>query len=209
MYKIIQKFLRIFICICFFNLIQIYCALAKDLTFQHRISKIHNFYSYFKQDIIDELGILVQSSIGEIKIKQPGWFNWYVFYPNKIKIISNAKTIWIHDFLTNQVNIFFVKDIIKNTPFVLFTKESNNYFKNYNVFRNKDCFTLFPKDNIDTIKYCTICINNNKIIEKVIFVEKNGAKNIIRFYNQILKKFDSNQFVFRSFPGLTVDDERL
>ncbi|XBC42078.1 MAG: outer membrane lipoprotein chaperone LolA [Buchnera aphidicola (Meitanaphis elongallis)] len=187
---------------------QVPCLLAKDIKFEDRIFNIHDFYSLFKQEVTNKSGTIIKSGIGEIRIKELGWFNWNLMYPNPIKIISNSKTMWFYDSLVNQVNIFFMKNVIKNTPFVFFTEKNNKFLKNYNIFKKQDCFTLFPKIDVSTIKYYTICINSNSVIKKIQFVEKNNFKNVIIFYKQKLQKFDKNQFVFTSIPGVTVDDQR-
>ncbi|XBC38488.1 MAG: outer membrane lipoprotein chaperone LolA [Buchnera aphidicola (Melaphis rhois)] len=194
-------------CLFFFNLIQIHDLSAQNITFKNRIAKIHDFYSNFRQQIIDKSGEIIQSGIGEIKIKKVGLFNWHLMYPNEIKIISNSKTIWFHDYLTNQVNIFFSKDIVKDTPCILFTNKNSKLFKKYDIFKKQDYFLLFPKDNT-TVKYYSICINSNGIIKKIELVEKSGFKNIVYFFGQKLQKFNYDQFIFTSSPGLTIDDKR-
>ncbi|XBC37962.1 MAG: outer membrane lipoprotein chaperone LolA [Buchnera aphidicola (Floraphis choui)] len=132
MYRIISKICKFFL-LLLLNYIQISYVLAKNITFENRISKLYNFSSFLKQKTIDETGIVIQSGKGEVQMKKLRWFNWHLINPDQVKIISNLKTIWFYDSLIHQVSIFFAKDIFKDAPFMLFTN-TNKYFLKITIF---------------------------------------------------------------------------
>ncbi|XBC39536.1 MAG: outer membrane lipoprotein chaperone LolA [Buchnera aphidicola (Chaetogeoica yunlongensis)] len=201
-----------FYIICFyilFLLVNTTTSFANDFTFKDRINKINSFCSNFKQIVIDASGVQIQKGIGKILVKTPGKFKWHLLFPHENEIISDGNIVWFYDPLIHHVSIFSIKDIMDHTPFIVFTHKHFSLLNDYKIIKNGDCFVLTPKVNINTIiKYCSICIDKYGVIRKIESMEKNMFKNIIYLYNYRKISLNNNNFKFKTFSDLSIDDQR-
>ena len=96
------------------------------LAFCGQISASPKFFDYldgiesleanFLQEIIDQDGVVLETSQGFLKIKKPNKYKWVYFSPLEQEIVSNGDKIWVHDPDLEQV---VVRDTQDSDPNIL------------------------------------------------------------------------------------------
>lgn len=186
---------------------QLYCDPYQELKIH--LKRIDNFQGNFVQKIIDNNGKLVEESKGYFFFKKPFYLNFSIFYPDKIRLISNGKDIFLYDYLLKQVTIFKLKKIIKNAASELI---QNLYFKNLKIFKiskAKDNFFIESTKYKNDFNYIMLNIDRNSFLNKLIIKKKDGKTVFYYFTNK--NNFLINKKIFQFFlpKDFIVDDQRF
>ena len=80
------------------------------------LNGIESLEADFQQEIIDQDGVVLETSQGFLKIKKPNKYRWVFFSPIEQEIVSNGDKIWIHDPELEQV---VVRDALDSDPNML------------------------------------------------------------------------------------------
>ncbi len=77
---------------------------------------IESLKADFSQEIIDQDGVVLETSLGSLKIRKPNKYKWVYFSPMEQEIVCNGDKIWIHDPELEQV---VVRDFLDSDPNIL------------------------------------------------------------------------------------------
>ncbi len=80
------------------------------------LNGIESLKADFSQEIIDQDGVVLETSQGSLKIRKPNKYKWVYFSPMEQEIVCNGDKIWIHDPELEQV---VVRDTIDSDPNIL------------------------------------------------------------------------------------------
>ena len=95
----------------------IVCAeISASPKFFDYLNGIESLEADFQQEIIDQDGVVLETSQGFLKIKKPNKYRWVFFSPIEQEIVSNGDKIWIHDPELEQV---VVRDTLDSDPNML------------------------------------------------------------------------------------------
>ena len=61
------------------------------------LSGFHTYQATFKQTTFDGEERVIQKSLGQIMIKQPGYFRWETYAPINQIIIADGRTLWFYN----------------------------------------------------------------------------------------------------------------
>ena len=64
---------------------------------------IESLKADFSQEIVDQDGVVLETSQGALKIRKPNKYKWVYFSPMEQEIVCNGDKIWIHDPELEQV----------------------------------------------------------------------------------------------------------
>ncbi|WMY97216.1 MAG: outer membrane lipoprotein chaperone LolA [Arsenophonus sp.] len=202
----IKKIILLFYIILYIK--PIFSSNLPSLELQKRLEKINGFCGKFNQKIIDQSGLNIEESQGNIWMKNTNTFKIQTIYPEENLIISDSKNIYYYHPSLKQVTIILLSDLNLNTPFVLFTNHDKKNWEQYKINQNKNNFFLVPKLKNLNFKYFFITIQSNGKLEELGIVEQNGQKNIfiISHYKKIMLKKDLFKFNFKK--NILIDDQR-
>ena len=96
------------------------------------LNGIESLEADFQQEIIDQDGVVLETSQGFLKIKKPNKYRWVFFSPIEQEIVSNGDKIWIHDPELEQV---VIRDSLDSDPNILdfIFEEPGVIEKNYSI----------------------------------------------------------------------------
>lgn len=178
------------------------------LILKKRLDLINNFHANFTQ-IITINNNIIQQGQGEIWIKKPNKFNWHLFLPEEMIIISDGITLWVYDPLIKQVTINWVKNVIDNIPAILMKDNKYNiYYRQYNIKRQGNKFVLFPKTNNNLLKKYIITISSIGVIKNFILVNQCNQFTSYYFYNQKNNYINNIKFYLKLPKDVITDDQR-
>lgn len=174
-----------------------------------RLNKISNFYVSFTQIITDYNGNTIQRGQGKLWFKYPNLFRWHLLIPHDNLIVSDGKNIWLYNKIIQQVNVFLLSEIKKQTPLTLFIQPNLNNLKNYIIKQKNDNFTLIPKKH-SAISFdkLNISITNKGKINNFSTVEVDGKNIYYNFKNYNYNKISSKKFIFKHSKYITINDQR-
>ncbi|ARC54765.1 hypothetical protein AOQ88_00610 [Candidatus Riesia sp. GBBU] len=192
----------------FFSLIfqtnQVFSNASKEL--KNRLDKIDNLYSEFIQKTINERKEIIENK-GELWIKKPNLFHFYIRYPEEYRVISDGKNIWIYDASVNQVTIRYLKDFY-NIPMLFIYVRNFAKFFGYSVDQKDDDFTLSKKYGKKNLLFL-ININKEGKIKKFSIEENKKQKILYCLKSQKIKPLISiENFKFIPKNNVLVDDQR-
>lgn len=202
---------KIFFCIIILIILENNSLANVSKILKYRLNKINNLHANFTQEIIDKKGKLIQKGKGELWLKHPSKFNFNFFYPDKLSIISNGKTLWIYNKVFNQVIISWLKENIEKSPifFIINHNNLNKILNFYKVTKKGNKFIFFAlKNNFFDIKEFSITILKNGEITYFSVVDCNYI-SIYNLNSKVLKFIKDEKFNFLIKKNLVVDDQRI
>lgn len=175
---------------------------------QNRLNKVHHFYARFMQHVTDSKGNVLQKGEGEIWIKRPNKFNWHMIIPDKISLITDGNTIWFYNPLIEQVTVSWLKDAIDDIPIMLIVGNNSSNWKNYDIQKKGDIFSIFNNYSNNNIKKLIIKITVDGIIKKLTTVYQNGQQTTYYLKNHNNRNINVSKFIFMPSKNITLDDNR-
>lgn len=179
---------------------------ASDL--QQRLDKVKSFHATFEQKVTDGSGASVQEGAGEMWVQRPNLFNWHMTAPDESVLISDGKTLWFYNPFVEQVSASLLKDATSNTPFMLIARNQASDWKQYNVAKKGDDFSLTPKTSDGNLKQFTVRVAQNGTINQFSAVEQDGQRSSYTLKSQQNGAIAADKFQFTPPQGVTVDDHR-
>lgn len=113
--KQIKLLLALFLCISFSAA---YADVSRDML-EEFLNNTSSMKAKFRQQLVDNKGILLQESAGTFILKRPGKFQWDYQLPYPQQIVSNGNKIWIYDSELEQVSIRNYEQVLSGAPVIL------------------------------------------------------------------------------------------
>lgn len=149
------KFL-IFILFLSISCVKVYADDAGELT--DKLALLKTFSGDFQQTLVDDEGLVLQTSNGVFSLKRPGYFYWETTAPFPQLLVSDLNTIWLYDPDLEQVSVRPYDEKVSQTPALLLSGDVNKVSDAYRVERlsadtqveseamsGDTAFALFPK----------------------------------------------------------------
>ena len=205
-----MKLIKLFILLLFVT-----SAYAENKTEDHLTRFLDNMQTLqanFKQTLVDEQGIELESTSGVVSLKRPNKFRWDYKHPYLQTIVTNGEVLWIYDEDLEQVTIREVSSSVEGTPVaILGTYEDIDKqfiiidLENIEEF---DWVELTPRDIESQYDSIRLGFNKEKLGMMVIF-DNLGQVTRIDFTEEVInKKLDNHTFDFEPPEGIDVIDDR-
>ena len=162
---------------------------------------IESLEADFQQEIIDQDGVVLETSQGFLKIKKPNKYRWVFFSPIEQEIVSNGDKIWIHDPELEQV---VIRDSLDSDPNILdfIFEEPGVIEKNYSIKLLseggvvKEKFSLIDLREASALFEKAYVTFGNKVINEVQLVTgadrtlKIRLKNVRKNTEEVAQEFE-------------------
>ncbi|WP_199608691.1 outer membrane lipoprotein chaperone LolA [Flocculibacter collagenilyticus] len=176
--------------------------------FKSVLSKFQHFSADFTQTVIDTEGKTVMSGHGKVKIKQPNRLRWHAIEPDENILVSDGKTLYLHNVFLEQVSLYHTKDAINSTPFVLLSDPDSQYWTDYNIVSTDSGYRIVAKSESAQVKTLSILLNKEKIKG---FEVEDGTGQLSKFHFNNVNTTDEiadNAFTFDMPEDVDIDDQR-
>ncbi len=111
---------KILLLILFFSSINLSAEEVTSETPQQQLQAFldntHSMSARFQQKLVDQYGMLIQQSAGQLSLLRPGKFRWDYILPYPQNIISNGAKIWMYDSELEQVNVRPYEQVLASSP---------------------------------------------------------------------------------------------
>lgn len=152
-----------------------------------------------------------QTFKGTMKVERPGKFYWEVKSPIKQTIVTEGKTVWIHDPDLKQVVKKTLDAEFANTPALLLSGDEKQIMKSYRVTQpdqRRTYYKLYPKDQEGAFQSMTISFGAKNIPTLMILEDSLGQMTYVNFKNvKLNSKIPTNTFNFEVPKGHDVISE--
>ncbi len=178
----------------------------------HFLKNTQKLEAKFKQTLIDDQGIELESSTGVVFFSRPDKFRWDYQHPYIQTIVTNGKLLWFYDEDIEQVTIQDVSSSIKNTPAAIF-RSYKDIYEHFIIIDmgNIEQFNwveLTPKNIDSQYKSIRLGFDEDKLGMMVIF-DHLGQVTRIDFTDEVInKKIDDSMFNFELPQGVDIIDSR-
>lgn len=187
---------------------QAWAAGAADLLKQ-KLAGVKLFSAQFEQTVYDVKGRELQKAGGTLTVSRPNRFNWHTTSPDESLIVSDGKDVWLWDPFVEQATAMSLKDAVLNTPFILISGTDDRFWKNYDVTREGDVFTVTSRNQSELIASFRVTFDRQDNISRFDVKEAQGQWSEFRlshFNRQPVLK--GNEFIFTLPKGAELDDQR-
>lgn len=188
--------------------------LADSQALQELLDVTPSLSANFKQQLSDNESTLISESRGKIYISKPNLFMMHTKIPDETALYTRGKDIYYYDSIVNQVSIFSI-DSLGTNPIMLLTSGDPSRWDDYYVSRDRDRFTLIPKDAKE-FKSITISFIEHRLEDDANYIKAvdslsirmdDGNTNFYLFTNQS-NKVSKEIFNYRLPHDVEVDDQR-
>jgi len=166
----------------------------------------------FKQTLVDDQGIELESSSGVVFLNRPDKFRWDYQIPYTQTIVTNGELLWFYDEDLEQVTIRDVSSSIENTPAAIFGSyddiDEQFIIIDMGNIEKFDWVELTPRDIESQYNSIRLGFDKDKLGMMVMF-DNLGQVTRIDFTEEVLnKKMDDNMFNFEPPQGIDIIDDR-
>ena len=166
----------------------------------------------FKQTLVDEQGIELESSSGMVFLNRPDKFRWDYQHPYTKTIVTNGKSLWFYDEDLEQVTIREVSTSIGSTPAAILSsyEDIDEQFIIIDIgnIEEFDWVELTPRDIESQYNSIRLGFDNDKLGMMVMF-DNLGQVTRIDFTEEVInKKMDDAIFNFEPPKGIDIIDDR-
>lgn len=181
---------------------------------QELLNTMPQLTANFKQQLSDNDNTLLSESRGKIYVCHPDLFMMHTKIPDETALYTRDQDIYYYDSAVNQVSIFPI-DSLGTNPIMLLIGDEPNKWDDYIVSRDRDRFTLIPKNHQD-FKSITISFVDHRLESDNIYIKAidslsirmdDGNTNFYLFTNQ-KNKVNKDNFNYRLPCDVEVDDQR-
>ncbi|UOG91051.1 MAG: outer membrane lipoprotein chaperone LolA [Candidatus Thiothrix sulfatifontis] len=172
-------------------------------------TKIDTMQSAFTQQVIDEKGVVRQSSSGNVFLSRPGKFRWEYAAPDKHEIVADGKNVWIYDVELDQVTVKPMTQALSSAPVGMLTQKQA-VDKQFNVQEMEaegstlEWFRLTPKKQDSDFTSMDLGISATGV-EEMILGDKFGQQTYIKFQGlRTDVDIDKSRFSFTPPKGADV-----
>jgi outer membrane lipoprotein carrier protein len=176
---------------------------------QQKLSKFTSIQSNFAQQVINQVGEVIQNSWGQLTIARPGNFHWEVTKPEEELIVSNGQNMWLYSPFIEQVTIMKFSDAIAGTPFALLSGANAEEWANFNVKKIGEQFIV--ENNKQEVKgnEFIFTFDSTDNVTEFIVEEAQGQKSIFTLSDTKQgPKLTKGFFEFKIPQGVEIDDQR-
>ncbi|QFI54876.1 outer membrane lipoprotein chaperone LolA [Aeromonas simiae] len=176
---------------------------------KQKLAEVKLFSAHFEQTVFDVKGQELQKAAGELVVSRPNRFNWHTTSPDESLIVSDGKDVWLWDPFVEQATAMTLKDAVVNTPFILISGTDDRFWKNYDVTRQGDVFTVSSRNQSELIASFRVTFDRQNNISRFDVKEAQGQWSefhLSNFNRQPALK--GNEFTFTLPKGAELDDQR-
>jgi len=172
------------------------------------IKQMSSFKATFSQSVKDVDGALLMEGQGQVLLAHPAKLRWHAVTPDENLMVSDGKTLWIHNTDLEQVTIINAKDAIDSSPFALLTSDDNHLWQQYYVTKVAENYVIAPMQIQGQVKQLLVSLVEGRF--SLLEIEDvSGQKSQFRFKDtQVNKPVDMTLFNFTLPDGVDVDDQR-
>jgi len=184
-------------------------ALAIDVF----LDGLNSYQAEFTQRLLNESGEILETVKGKMFLSYPGKFRWSYTDPYVQTIITDSKTLWIHDDDLEQVTIRDISEAIYGTPAaIIITKNRLDEFfelSDLGGVEGANWTMLQPKK--EDAEYKDIRLGfRDKDMAMMILNDNLGQTTRIDFKDGIRNDIiESSMFEFQIPEGVDVIDDRV
>ena len=167
-------------------------SLAKQL------SSVITFSSHFKQEVLDEKGVVLQQSFGEMQFHRPSLFYWRVISPDAQTMWFQNNTWIVYDLELAQATIKKIPS--KNDPSLIFLKlltgNAHHALQSFSVDFNEGKFFLKPKsiDQDALLIGVVLELSSEGAVREIEYKTTLGQRTKVTFdHAQVNKRFSHDQ----------------
>ena len=176
---------------------------------KQKLAGVKLFSAQFEQTVYDVKGRELQKAAGTLTVSRPNRFNWHTTTPDESLIVADGKDVWLWDPFVEQATAMSLKDAVVNTPFILISGTDDRFWKNYDVTREGDVFTVASRNQSELIASFRVTFDRQDNISRFDVKEAQGQWSEFRlshFNRQPVLK--GNEFIFTLPKGAELDDQR-
>ena len=176
------------------------------------LSNMQTLEANFKQTLVDDQGIELESTSGVVFLNRPDKFRWDYKIPYTQTIVTNGELLWFYDEDLEQVTIRDVTTSIENTPSAIFGSyedlDAQFIIIELGNIEEFDWVELTPRDIESQYNSIRLGFEKDKLGMMVMF-DNLGQVTRIDFTEEVLnKKMDDSIFNFEPPQGIDILDDR-
>jgi outer membrane lipoprotein carrier protein len=166
----------------------------------------------FKQTLVDEQGIELESSSGVVFFNRPDKFRWDYQHPYTQTIVTNGELLWFYDEDLEQVTIRDVSTSLESTP-VAILGSYEDIDKQFIIIdmgniEEFDWVELTPRDIESQYNSIRLGFDKDKLGMMVMF-DNLGQVTRIDFTEAVInKEMEEATFNFEPPQGIDIIDDR-
>ena len=178
----------------------------------HFLDNMQTLQANFKQTLIDDQGMELESFSGVVFLKRPNKFRWDYKHPYQQTIVTNGEVLWFYDEDLEQVTIREVSSSVESTPVVILGSyediEKQFIIIDMENIEGFDWVELTPRDIDSQYNSIRLGFNREKLGMMLMF-DNLGQVTRIDFTEEVINKtLDNGTFDFESPEGVDVVDGR-
>ncbi|MCH6575602.1 MAG: outer membrane lipoprotein chaperone LolA, partial [Bacteroidetes bacterium] len=190
-------------------------AYAENKTEDHLTRFLDNMQTLqanFKQTLVDDQGMELESSSGFVFFKRQNQFRWDYKHPYQQTIVTNGEVLWFYDEDLEQVIIREASLFVEGTP-VAILGSYENIDKQFIIIDMEniegfDWVELTPRDIESQYNSIRLGFDKEKLGMMVMF-DNLGQVTRIDFTEEVInKKLDDSMFNFEPPQGIDIIDDR-
>jgi len=176
------------------------------------LENMQTFEANFKQTLVDEQGIELESSTGVVFLNRPDKFRWDYKHPYLQTIVTNGETLWFYDEDLEQVTIRDVTSTLESTPAAILGSyeglDEQFIIIELGKIEEFDWVELTPRDIESQYESIRLGFDKNKLGMMVMF-DNLGQVTRVDFTQQVInEKLDDDTFNFEPPQGIDIIDDR-
>ena len=193
-----------------FSIMQVHAE--NDLAIDTFLDGLNSYQAEFTQRLLNEDGEILETVEGKMFLSYPGKFRWSYTDPYVQTIITDSKTLWIHDDDLEQVTIRDISEAIYGTPAaIIITKNRlDEFFELTDLGGLEGANWTMLKPKKEGAEYKDIRMGfRDKDMVMMILNDNLGQTTRIDFKNGIRNDIiESVMFEFNIPEGVDVIDDR-
>ncbi len=176
---------------------------------KQKLSTLKAFSAQFEQHVYDIEGKQLQQASGVLMLSRPDRFRWETKQPDESLILSDGKSVWMYDPFVEQVTVLKLSSAVINTPFLLISSTDDKLWRNYDVLKEDNAFTVTSRKKNERIESLRLVFDGQNRISRFEVNEAQGQRSEFQLSQFNLRPaLKSDTFVFKVPDGVVVDDQR-
>ena len=176
------------------------------------MNNTQTFEANFKQTLVDDQGIELESSTGIVFLHRPDKFRWDYKHPYLQTIVTNGETLWFYDEDLEQVTIRDVTSTLESTPAAILGSyegiDKQFIIIEIGKIEGFDWVELTPRDIESQYDSIRLGFDKDKLSMMVMF-DNLGQVTRVDFTQQVInEKLDDDTFNFEPPLGIDIIDDR-
>lgn len=176
------------------------------------LDNMQTLQANFKQTLVDDQGMELESSSGVVYLKRPNKFRWDYKHPYQQTIVTNGEVLWFYDEDLEQVIIREASSSVEGTPVAILGsyEDINKQFIIIDMgnIEGFDWVELTPRDIENQYNSIRLGFDKEKLGMMVMF-DNLGQVTRIDFTEEVInEKLDNGTFDFEPPEGIDVIDDR-